>query len=127
MRTPIGAGAAYSAAVLIAGTILGTIRVMLVAPAAGELGAVLLELPLMLAWSWAVCGWLLRRLPHPVGLAGRATVGATGFVLLMAAETGLAVLTEGRSVATFFSRYDQAPALAGLLGQIGFGLIPLLR
>jgi hypothetical protein len=53
----------------------------------GETSAVLLELPLMIAASWLLCGWALRRLWVPARAADRAVMGAVAFTMLMAAET----------------------------------------
>lgn len=61
---------------------LGALRVTLVAPQTGALAAVALELPLVLALSWAVAGRVLRRWPQ----APRAAFGALAFALLMLLE-----------------------------------------
>ena len=57
----LGAGLAYFAVVFAAGFVLGTLRVLVVAPHLGEIAAVVAELPIMLAVSWIICGWLLGR------------------------------------------------------------------
>ena len=46
------AGALYAIIVFVIGFILGTIRVLLVAPRLGETTAVIIEAPIMLAASW---------------------------------------------------------------------------
>ena len=51
------AGALYAVIVLLVGFILGTIRVLLLAPRLGETTAVILEAPMMLAASWFICRW----------------------------------------------------------------------
>ena len=56
------AGALYAIIVFLIGFILGTIRVLLVAPRLGETTAVILEAPMMLAASWFVCRWCVDRL-----------------------------------------------------------------
>jgi len=73
------------------------------------------------------CGWLLRRLTVPFGTAARLVMGATAFVALVVAEFGLASALAGRSVADWFAQYRHTPGMIGLLGQIAFGLLPLLR
>ena len=123
MRTPILAGASYFATVFAAGFVLGTIRVLLVAPAVGELIAVSLELPFILAWNWIVCGWLLRRYAIPNATTVRLLMGGTAFTLLMAAEFTLSVAM-GRPVHAWFAQFQQAAGLLGFLGQVGFAVIP---
>ena len=46
------AGAAYFAVVFATGFALGVVRVLVTAPRLGETGAVLLEVPIILAASW---------------------------------------------------------------------------
>jgi hypothetical protein len=57
----IKAGALYAITVFSIGFILGTIRVLLFAPRAGETTAVIVEAPIMLTASWFVCGWCVNR------------------------------------------------------------------
>jgi hypothetical protein len=49
------AGALYAIIIFVVGFILGTIRVLLLAPRLGETTAVIIEAPIMLAASWFVC------------------------------------------------------------------------
>ena len=49
------AGALYAIIVFVIGFMLGTIRVLLVAPRLGETTADIIEAPIMLAASWFVC------------------------------------------------------------------------
>jgi hypothetical protein len=51
---------AYFGIVYALGFALGTVRVLAVAPRIGELPAVLLEAPIMLAASWVTCRWALK-------------------------------------------------------------------
>ena len=67
MKAALVAGAAYFAVLFGAGTAFGLARVLFVSPHLGVLGGVLVELPIILALAWVVCGWLASH------LAGRAT------------------------------------------------------
>lgn len=121
------AGLVYFAVIFAAGFVLGTIRVLLLAPAFGEWAAVLLELPVMLALSWFVCGWVIRR--HALGsaLRERITMAVVAFALLMGAEFGLAVALFGQAMAAYAADLATPVGLLGLAGQLCFALFPLLR
>lgn len=125
MPRGLSAGPAYFGLVFAAGFVLGTLRTLWLAPALGELGAVALELPVMLAVSWLACGAVLRRRPLPA-LPDRAVMGASAFALLMAAEAALA-LALGVPLPAHLAAYAEAPRALGLAGQIAFALIPLVR
>jgi hypothetical protein len=60
-RAATQAGVAYTAGVFVVAFALGTIRVMFVAPRVGNLLAVLLEAPIVLAVSWPISMWCARR------------------------------------------------------------------
>ena len=125
MRRALIAGAAYFAAVFVAGFALGVLRTTVVTPAIGRLAAVALELPLVLAIAWIACGALLRRLP--LSRAEALMMGAAAFVLLMNAELALDVLLFGRRPAEHLALYTRPAYLLGLAGQLGFALVPWLR
>jgi hypothetical protein len=121
------AGAVYFLIVFLIGFALGAIRVFLVAPRLGELTAVLLELPLMLAASWMVCRFLIRRMAVTADVAARLLMGLTGFALLMLAEMVLGFIGFGRSLDMQLAALAQPAGLIGLAGQMAFGAIPLLQ
>ena len=127
MRSALKAGLIYFALVFAAGFVLGTGRVLLLAPAAGEIAAVLIELPIMLAISWFACGWVIRRHSDPRLLGARAITGAAAFVLLMLAELALAIFVFGRSVDVFLGSFETPAGAIGLAGQIAFAIFPLLQ
>jgi hypothetical protein len=122
----ITAGAAYWGIVFALGFVLGTIRVLWVAPAIGLLGATALELPVMLAASWLAAGWLLRRWRLAAGGEALAA-GGLAFALLMAAECLLAVGMMGQTPAQWLAGLRQPHALMGLAGQVLFALMPWWR
>ena len=127
IKTAIKAGIAYFALVFALGFVLGTIRVLFVAEHAGELGAVVLELPVMLAASWLICRWLIGRIRVADDAASRLTMGATAFALLMIAELALSVWVFGNSLTAHLQHYMTDPGAIGLAGQLLFGLFPLLQ
>jgi hypothetical protein len=83
------AGALYPITVFLIGFILGTIRVLLLAPHLGETTAVLVEAPTMLVASWFVCRWWADRLDVMRTVPARSLMGFVAFLVLMSAEAGL--------------------------------------
>lgn len=126
-RTPaVSAGATCFAIVFAAGFVLGTVRTLVLAPRFGELVAVILEVPIMLALSWWACGWVLNRCRVPPRTPPRMAMGTVAFMLLMLAELVLA-LGFGRSMTQYASGLATSHGLIGLSGQVAFGLMPLVR
>jgi hypothetical protein len=119
-------GALYAALVFLAGFLLGTLRVLVIAPLWGDLAAVLIELPLILGLSWLVFGALARR-QNPLVSSGLWMVSITAFIVLIGLEVALsAFITEG-GVRAFLANWQTVPGAIGLLGQVGFALIPLIH
>lgn len=118
----VKAAAKYAGIVFGFGFLLGSVRVMLLVPWIGETAAVLCELPLMLGISWIV--WSRISFSGTVGSAG--FTGLIAFFILMAAELVLS-FAFGRSLAETLSSFATTAGALGLLGQAGFGLIPLFH
>jgi hypothetical protein len=121
------AGIVCLAVVFAAGFALGALRVTLLVPRLGELGAMALEPPLMLLVSWLACGWLLGAFGVPRHVSTRVPMGGLGFVLPMTAELGLGTVVFGRSLAEQFASLYALPAAPGFAAQLAFGLFRLLR
>ena len=126
MRGPaIRAGLRYGAEAFALGFVLGTLRVMVVAPAAGALTAVMIELPVMLvvmAWrAWHI----VARSRAVMSVGARAIMGVTSFTLLMFCEFALG-LALGTSPRQWLADLASPPGAAGLAGQIVFACLPLL-
>src|ERR1051326_3933325 len=126
MPSSILAGVAYFAIVFAVGFLLGTTRVLLIAPAIGDLPAVALDLPLMVTWSWLVSRHLLRRFADTETTA-RLTMGLSAFALLMLAEFATFLLTENQPPLAWLIQFRQPAQLLGLAGQVAFALLPLIR
>lgn len=124
MATALATGVRYFLIVFAIGFALGTLRTLFVAPRLGDLAAVALELPLMLMGAWWVCGRLVRHLPP--GIAPRAVMGGSAFVLLMVAEFAMSLWLFGRSPAAYAAGLRNAAGLLGLAGQIAFATLPLI-
>ena len=127
MRHAILAGLVYWAIVFALGFVMGTLRVLVLAPLLGPVAAVSLELPIMLAGSWLACGWSLRRFGVGKAFAERAAMGLLAFTLLILAEFALSTLLFGRTAAEHWASYATTEARLGLAAQVLFATFPLLR
>lgn len=129
--TPIaratGAGAVYFAIVFAWAFALGVVRTLVVAPRLGEVAAVLIEAPLVLAASWLACRWTVRRLGVGSAVGERLIMGALAFLLLMIVEFTLSVLAFGRPAHAWLEGFATVPGAIGLCAQIAFGFVPLLQ
>lgn len=126
MSMALRAGAAYTLLVFAVAFALGVVRVLLVGPRIGELPAVAIEVPVMLAVAWPICARMVRTFALG-STSERAAMGASAFVLLMALGWALALLVFGRSEDEMLAEYRKAAGLLGLAGQVGFALLPVLQ
>lgn len=123
----IRAGAAYFAIVFAIGFVLGTVRVLLLAPSFGVFTATMLEAPIMLAASWIVCGRVVRWFAVEPQIPARLLMGLWALVLLFGAEVLLGLYGFGRSLAEQFVAIGESAGLVGLASQLAFAIFPVLR
>lgn len=126
-RTTAGAAIFYFTIVFVIAFGLGTIRVLLLAPAIGELAATLIEVPIILIVSWCASAHVVARRAISPAPAPRLAMGAIAFLILMTAETLLGLFVFGRSMADQLNAYQGTTAQIGLAGQIAFAAIPWLQ
>lgn len=127
MTAALKAGTTYVAIVYLVGFVLGTVRVLLLAPRIGEVAAVLLEAPLMLAVSWIASRWCTGRFSVLPELPPRLVMGGVAFALLILGEVGVSMVAFGRSWEGTLAALLSPPGLIGLSAQVAFGLLPLLQ
>ena len=120
------AGGLYAIIVFLIGFILGTIRVLLVAPRLGETTAVIIEAPIMLAASWFVCRWCVDRLHVTRNVPARSLMGFVAFLVLMSAEIGLGAVL-GRSLVDQLAAYGSPAGAIGLGAQMIFVMFPVIQ
>src|SRR5215831_17472139 len=120
------AGALYAIIVFVIGFILGTVRVLLVAPRLGETTAVIIEAPIMLAASWLVCRWCVDRLDVRRTVPARSLMGFVAFLVLMSAEIGLGAVL-GRSLVDQLAADTSPPGAIGLGAQMIFAMFPVIQ
>jgi hypothetical protein len=81
----------------------------------------------MLWISWVACGRIVARFAVPPPVGPRIAMGATAFVLLMAAEVALAVFAFGRTPASVAAGLVAPDGAIGLAAQLAFAALPLVR
>jgi hypothetical protein len=125
----IAAAAAYFGVAFAFGFVFGTLRVLLIAPAVGEIAAVCIEVPLMLLVSAVAAARLVPRFGIGSGTGERLAVGLGAFVLLQLAEVLLAGAAGpgpfGADAAAYVTGAGSAPRLIGLVAQMIFAIMPL--
>lgn len=126
MRRTLAAAATYFAIVFSLAFMLGVVRTLFVAPRTGDVVAVLIELPIVLLASWFAARLSARQFSIPAHALDRLAMGLVAFSLLIAVETALGVLLFSRPLAQQLTAYGTAAGTIGLLGQLAFGLMPLL-
>ncbi len=126
-RAAARAGVLYVLVVFAIAFVIGSVRVLWVAPRLGAFVAVLLESPLVLAASWGSARWSIRRLEVANALRIRAAMGTTAFVTLMLVEYGVAVWAFGASQADYLAQLRTPPGADGLLTRLCFAAIPCVQ
>lgn len=106
------------------GFVLGPIRELLLAPMLGRLLAVLLELPLMLAFCWWIAPRITTHCRVPPG-AWRLRMGITALALLLALEFLAGIALRGRGLQEWAADFATWPGLVTLLAYLVFALLPL--
>jgi hypothetical protein len=123
---PVAAGAAYALLLLVAGTVFGFTRTFVLAPRLGEVAALAIELPTMLAIAWVAAGRLVRRLPRPTPGA-RAMLTASAALVFFVGEIGLGWALLGQPPAAWAAGLARPAGLAGLAAQLAALAMPILR
>jgi hypothetical protein len=115
----------YFLALFALGFVLGTIRVLLVAPQIGELGATLVEVPVMLGAAFFLCRWVVRSWRLSPDLVARGAMVVWFLALLVLFETLLGIGLFGRTLGEIWSGLATPAGLVGLAAQLIAALLPL--
>jgi hypothetical protein len=121
------AGCVYACGVFAIGFVLGAIRVLLLAPRVGNVVAVSLEAPLMLAISWKMSRWSAGKHGLLIDTRKALLMGAIAFAVLMSMEFCTAILCFNRTVGEYFSSFLSAPGAIGFAAQLCFAGFPFLQ
>ncbi len=126
MSQPLGSGVFYGLFAFMLGFVLGTARVLLLAPTVGPTLAVLIELPLMLAACWWWSGRIARP-PHMARRSDGVPLGLAALTVLLAGEFLVGVLLMGMTPAGWLSGFNGTPAALGLAAQLIAMAMPAIR
>jgi hypothetical protein len=125
MARALAAATFYFLSLFALGFVLGTMRVLLVAPRIGVLAATLIEVPIMLTAAFFASRWVLRRWQVPPAVPVRGAMALWFLVLLVLFETLLGVTLFGRTLAGTWAGLASPAGLIGLTAQIIAALMPL--
>lgn len=117
------AGASLFGLVFAAGFLFGALREVLVRPYLGASLARLLELPLMIAFTWWASGYVIRK-AGPLPVRQWLDVGVLAFALLIAAEFLLGWLALGITPRAFLADLFTLTGLLSFLAQSLLVVIP---
>ena len=120
------AGTLYFALVFGAGFLLGTIRVLWVAPRFGMRTAELMEAPIMLVVTILAARWVARRLSLPPTLAARLGVGFVALSLLLAVECAGVLWLRGLTMSQYLAGRDPVAGTVYIVMLGVFAVMPLL-
>ena len=121
------AGVAYAVTVFAVGFVLGTARILLLAPRVGPTIAVSVETPIILAASWYVSVIWMKRLAVGAEIRTRILVGAVAFVTLMILEVTLSITLFHRSIGEFLIGLRSPAGAVGFAAQVCFATFPLFN
>lgn len=125
MKSSLIAGTVYFLLLFALGFVMGTARVLVVAPRLGEFAATLLEIPVMLAAAFFLCRWVIQRWHVPRRLDWRWLMVLWFLALLFVFESGLGVLLFGRTLAVQWGTLLTAVGVLGLSAQLVAAFLPL--
>ena len=121
------AGVAYAVTVFAIGFLLGTARVLLLAPRVGSKIAVLVEAPIILTASWYASRIWMTRLAVGAEIRPRILMGVVAFVTLMMLEVALSIILFHRSMGEYLTELRSPAGAIGIAAQICFAIFPLLN
>ena len=120
------AGALYFVAVFGAGFVLGSVRILWVAPQLGARMAELLEVPLMLAVTTVAARWVVRKFVVPSSPSKRLGMGVIALSLMLVAEFSLAFWIRGLSIGEYLAGRDPVAGTVYYMMLGVFAAMPLL-
>lgn len=117
---------AYFALVFGAGFVLGTVRVLWVAPQIGVRAAELAEAPIMLAVVFFAARWITKFFASGSSWRQRLVVGVIALGCLLAVEFTVVIWLQGISIRESLASRDPVSGAVYALSLILFALMPAL-
>jgi hypothetical protein len=125
MKRAIFPATVYFLMLFALGFVLGTIRVIIVAPRIGVLAATFAEVPVMLTAAYFASRWTIRRWHVPHAPTIRWAMLLWFLMLLFLFETLLGALLFGRTMAEQWAALATPAGLLGLSAQTIAALLPV--
>lgn len=125
MKRSLIAATVYFLTVFMAGFVLGSVRVVYVAPRIGELAATLIEAPLMIGAAFFICRWVVRHWSVPPQPGLRWFMAAWFLILLFVFEWQLGVWLFARTGIQQLEMLATPAGLVGLSAQLIAALFPV--
>lgn len=120
------AASCYFGALFALGFACGMVRVPILEPRFGELGALAFEAPVMLAGIVLAAPWVCRRFGVPPTLGARLAMGLAALAMLLALEVLVGLWARRMTPGEIASRFTTpAGVLSGVLYLL-FGAMPSL-
>ena len=108
------------------GVVCGMVRVPILEPRFGELGALAFEAPVMLAGIVLAAPWVCRRFGVPATIGPRLAMGLSALAMLLVFEVMVGLWARGMSLGEIAGRFaTPAGVLSGGLYLL-FGVMPVL-
>lgn len=120
----------YFFLVFMTGFILGTFRVLILAPAIGERYAELIEMPFMLVAIYFAAKYVVARARNraaPTTVLAALATGAIALALLLLLEFTLVLKIQGMTLDDYLASRDPVSASAYVLGLIAFMVMPYMH
>ena len=121
------AASCYFGVVFGLGFACGLVRVPILEPRFGELGALMFEAPVMLAGIVLAAPKVCRRFGVPPTPPARLAVGLAALVLLLGFEVMVGVWARGMTMGQIMGRFGTTPGILSLLLYLVFAAMPWLR
>ncbi|MGC1469258.1 MAG: hypothetical protein WA793_07735 [Sphingorhabdus sp.] len=119
------AGTVYFLILFALGFVLGTIRVLIIAPRLGELAATSAEIPVMLIAAYFTCRRTMHHWHVPHTALTRGIIALWFLILLVLFETLLGKILFGRTMAAQWAVFATPAGLLGLSAQIIAATLPV--
>ncbi len=126
MKRALLAASVYFLALFSLGFVLGTVRMVVIAPRFGALAGTITEVPIMLVAAFCACRWVIRHWRVPSASGTRWAMTIWFLVLLLVFETVLGVALFGRTMVQQWAALATLAGLVGLAAQIVAALLPTM-